>query len=228
MQVLEAQPTLVTSRAQEFMTRVYGWMAAGLMVTAVIAGYTLSHMTNPRAILQYSWPLFGVELLLVIALSAWINKLSRPAAAALFLGYSALNGVSIAPILTFYTQASIAKTFFIAAGTFGGMSLYGLVTRNDLRSVGSFCFMGLIGLIIAGFVNLFLFRSSQMDWILAIVGVIVFVGLTAWDNQKLSQMAVRLDEEQSRKAAITGALTLYLDFINLFLSLLRLLGTRRN
>ncbi|MEJ2199610.1 MAG: Bax inhibitor-1/YccA family protein [Desulfuromonadaceae bacterium] len=168
------------------------------------------------------------ELGLVIALSAAINRISATTASLMFLLYSALNGITFASIFLIYTQSSIASTFFITAGTFAAMSVFGMVTKRDLTGWGSFLFMGLIGIIIASVVNIFL-HSPMITWVVSYLGVFIFVGLTAYDTQKLkriSQMGFA-DGQSRRKAVILGALTLYLDFINLFLMLLRVLGSRR-
>jgi len=215
----------------EFFRRVYNWMGAGLALTAVLALYTASSPAMLQLIfgnrLVFYALIFG-ELGLVIALSGAINRLSAAAATGLFLFYSALNGVTMAAIFVVYTQASIASTFFITAATFGAMSIYGHVTKKDLSSWGSFLFMGLVGVVIASVVNLFL-HSEAVYWVSTFCGVIVFVGLTAYDTHKLKAIAAGgfADDETARKGAIMGALRLYLDFINLFLMLLRLFGRRR-
>jgi len=216
---------------QGFLPRVYGWMTVGLGLTALVAMLTLASPALLELVfgnrLVFYALVFG-ELGLVIALSAAINRLSPAAATLMFLVYSALSGVTFASIFLIYTSSSIASTFFIAAGTFGAMSLYGLVTRRDLTGFGSFLFMGLVGIVIASLVNIFL-QSPMVYWIVSYVGVFVFVGLTAYDTQKLKRLgqAGFADSASHRKAAILGALTLYLDFINLFLMLLRVLGNRR-
>jgi len=161
-------------------------------------------------------------------LSGLVGRMSASTAAIVFVAYSALNGLTLASVFLVYTSGSIVSTFVVTAGTFGAMSVYGLVTSRPLDGLGSFAFMGLIGVILASVVNLFL-RNSMLEFVISCVGVIVFVGLTAYDTRKLKMMAaqVEADSEAGRKGAIQGALSLYLDFVNLFLMLLRLLGNRR-
>jgi len=216
----------------EFIRRVYNWMCIGLATTAVVALFTASSQTMLQIIFGTPMVFFGLiiaELGLVIALSAAINRLQASTAALLFFIYSALNGLTLSAIFLAYTQASIASTFFITAGTFAAMSIYGYSTKRDLTSWGSFLFMGLIGVVIASVVNIFL-HSPAVYWLITIAGVIVFVGLTAYDTQKIKEMAHRgfADSEMERKGAVIGALRLYLDFINLFLLLLRIFGNRRS
>ncbi len=214
-----------------FLPKVYAWMTTGLGLTALASMMTLSspdllNLIFGNKVVFYAL-IFG-ELGLVIALSAAINKISSKTATLMFLLYSALNGVTFASIFLIYTRSSIASTFFVAAGTFGAISIYGYVTKRDLTGWGSFFFMGLIGIIIASVVNIFL-QSEMIYWITSYIGVFVFVGLTAYDTQKIKRIgAAGFDNEESRKkASILGALTLYLDFINLFLMLLRIMGNRR-
>lgn len=214
-----------------FLPKVYGWMTAGLALTALAAMMTLSsqgllNLIFGNKLIFYAL-IFG-ELGLVIALSAAINKINSTTATLMFLLYSALNGVTFASIFLIYTSSSIASTFLVASGTFGAVSIYGYVTKRDLTGWGSFFFMGLIGIIIASVVNIFL-QSEMINWIISYVGVFVFVGLTAYDTQKIKQIGAAgfNDEESRKKASIIGALRLYLDFINLFLMLLRIMGTRR-
>ncbi len=224
-----------TSEASEvqkrFVTKVYGWMCAALLTTGLVSYYTISNENLMQTIFQSPVLLIGliiVELALVMILSAAINKLSSQSATGLFFLYSALTGVTLSAIFLVYTRESITSTFLITAGTFGAMSFYGYVTKRDLTSVGNLAFMGLIGIIIASVVNMFI-RSSSMYTIITYVGVLVFVGLTAYDTQKIKEMGTRLQEgsQEERKGAIIGALRLYLDFINLFLMLLRIFGRRR-
>ncbi len=227
--VITATPTV--SAGSRFLPRVYGWMTAGLALTALTALLTLASPELLRLIfgnrMVFYVLIFG-ELGLVIALSAAINRIGVVAATLMFLLYSALNGVTFAAIFLVYTSSSIASTFFIAAGTFAAMSVYGYTTRRDLTGWGSFFFMGLVGIIIASLVNIFL-QSAMITWVVSYIGVFVFVGLTAYDTQKIKQIgeAGFASEEGRKKAAIIGALRLYLDFINLFLMLLRILGNRR-
>jgi len=229
----------IASREQVgFVNRVYLWMCGALALTGVVA-YGLSapleeairnHTFNPN------W-LFGAviaEFVLVLVLAGAINKLSAMAATVMFAIYSVLNGVSLSLIFMVYSASSVAGTFFICAATFGAMSVYGYTTRRDLTQLGGILTMALLGLVIATIVNLFL-KSSGMELILNYVGVLVFVGLTAYDTQKIRNLAcgirtAGMDEnaEPMKKMALIGALTLYLDFINLFLYLLRLFGQRRS
>jgi FtsH-binding integral membrane protein len=214
-----------------FLRGVYGWMAGGLALTAALAFYTASSPALLQAIFGNRLVLYALlfgELGLVIAVSAAINRLSPAAATGLFLLYAGLNGVTLSAILLAYTGSSIAATFFVSAGMFGSMSLYGAVTKKDLAGWGSFLFMGLIGVVIASVVNLFL-KSDLVSWVMAMCGVVVFTGLAAYDTNKLRALARQgfADAGAERKGAIIGALALYLDFINLFLMLLRLFGRRR-
>ena len=213
-----------------FISRVYLWMTAALMLTAVIA----SAVANDAAfMLQLAttgliWVFFVAEILLVIVLSAAINRLSTTAATAIFFAYAALNGVTLSLIFWVYTDASIGVTFLVTAGTFGVMSMIGFVTQRDLTRLGGLLIMGLIGFLIASVVNLFL-QSEGIYWLTTFAGIAIFVGLIAYDTQKLKRMAVTVQAngEVAHKASIVGALALYLDFINLFLLLLRLFGRRR-
>jgi FtsH-binding integral membrane protein len=221
-----------TGRAEHaFLATVYMWMSAGLALTAVVSLFTVSTPWLLQAVFGNQIVFFALmlaELGLVIGVSAAINRISAATATGLFLLYAALNGVTLAVVLLAYTGASVAGTFFVTAGMFGSVSLYGAVTKRDLSSWGSFLFMGLIGVVIASVVNIFL-KSDALGWVMAMAGVVVFTGLAAYDTNKLRTMA-RMgfgDESAERKGAIIGALALYLDFINLFLMLLRLFGRRR-
>jgi len=214
-----------------FLAKVFKWMAVGLAATGLTA-YAAAHSKTAMELifgnrLLFYGLVFG-ELALVFGLSARIAKLSVRTASALFFFYSVLNGLTLAAIFVIYTGTSIAATFFIAGSMFGAMAVYGLVTKRDLAAWGSFFFMGLIGMIIAGLVNIFI-GSSMVSWVISGIGVIVFTGLTAYDVQRLLVIGQQGAWEQDgvQKAAILGALTLYLDFINLFLSLLHFLGDRR-
>jgi FtsH-binding integral membrane protein len=207
--------------------QVYAWMGAGLALTAFMALITLSSPVILSAITGNRLVFYGLmlgELALVFTLSGAINRMNEATATLLFIAYSALNGVTLSVIALVYTSSSIASTFVITAGMFGAMSIYGYMTRRDLTSWGSFLFMGLIGVVIASVVNIFV-ASSAVSWIISGIGVIVFTGLTAYDTWKIKEMAAQGTE--GRKPAILGALTLYLDFINLFLMLLRFTGNRR-
>ena len=211
-----------------FLNQVYAWMASGLLITAVVAYVVANSMELLLFSFQYRWILFIAQLGLVFVLAGRINTLSHSAATGMFLIYSALMGMTLSGILVIYTSESIASVFAITAGTFGGMSLYGYTTKRDLSGMGSMLFMALLGIIIASFVNFFL-RSEGLMWLLTYAGVLIFVALTAYDTQKLKKMAEQFagDEEATKKFAIFGALTLYLDFLNLFLYLLRIFGKRR-
>ena len=227
---------LKTARAQvqvnEFIRSVYNWMAIGLGLTGVVAFYVSNSETLMKLIFGNQIIFFGLiigELVLVFTISARVHKMQASTATYLFVLYAALNGATRSAIFLIYTSSSITSTFFICAATFVASSIYGMVTKRDLTSMGQFMFMGLIGIVIASVVNLFV-RSSGMSLIVSYIGVVVFVGLTAYDTQKLRTMALSqpdgLDSGTVRKGAILGALTLYLDFINLFLMLLRILGNR--
>ncbi len=210
---------------QSFMQRVYQWMSIGLALTGLVAIFVAS---NPALLQALSGGIFFllviVELGLVFWLSSQIMKISPQTAITGFLVYSGLNGLTLSFIFLVYTQASIASVFFITAGTFTAVSVYGWTTKKDLTSMGSFLFMGLIGIIIASVVNIFL-KSPAIYWIISYVGVAIFIGLTAYDTQKLKKIHER--GGASEQLAIMGALALYLDFINLFIMLLRIFGRRR-
>ncbi|MDY6903214.1 MAG: Bax inhibitor-1/YccA family protein [Thermodesulfobacteriota bacterium] len=217
-----------------FIRSTYNWMAIGLALTGFIAYYVSHSETMLRIIHGNSMVFFALiiaELGMVFYLSARIQKIQATTATALFVIYSILNGVTLSFIFLAYTGASIASTFFICAATFGACSIYGMVTKKDLTGVGQFMFMGLIGIIIASLVNLFL-RSTGLAMIISYLGVFIFVGLTAYDTQQLKNMALSqpadLDAGVFRKGAIMGALRLYLDFINMFLFLLQILGATRD
>ena len=216
-----------------FIRSVYGWMAVGLALTGFLAYYVSHSQTMLQLVFGNPMLFFGLiiaELGLVFYLSARIQKIEATTATALFILYAMLNGVTLSFIFIAYTATSIASTFFACAATFGVCSIYGMVTKRDLTSMGQFMFMGLIGIIIASVVNIFM-RSPAMNMIISYIGVLVFVGLTAYDTQKLKHMALTqpegLDPAIARKGAIMGALALYLDFINMFLFLLRILGASR-
>ena len=220
--------SLVDSGA--FLRKVYAFMSAGLFATAVTATVVASSETMLRMIVGNPIVFYGLlfgELGMVLAFSALANRLSAVAAGALFFTYAVVNGLTLSVIFLAYTASSIGSTFFVTAGTFGALSLYGYATKRDLSGLGSFAMMGLIGLIIASVVNLFL-HSSMIYWLTTFVGVIVFTALTAYDTQKLKRYGESVTNPQDQtKVAMQGALTLYLDFINLFLYMLRLLGRRR-
>lgn len=214
------------------MRKVYLWMTLALVITGFTAYYvatspTLMPMLYSNQVLL--WGLIIAELALVIGLSAAINKLSLPVATLMFVLYSVINGATLSCIFLIYTMSSIVSVFFITAGTFGAMAVYGYITKKDLTSWGRILFMALIGIIIASIVNLFV-HSSGLGLIISYIGVLVFVGLTAYDSQKIKKMLMQAPDasEGMQKLALLGALTLYLDFINLFLHLLRILGSSRN
>ncbi len=232
MQTIPAHKTQVQIQVNEFIRSVYNWMAIGLGLTGLVAFYVSNSETMLKIIFGNQLVFFGLiigELALVFTISSRVHKMQASTATSLFVLYAALNGATLSAIFLIYTKASITSTFFICAATFVVSSIYGMVTKRDLTSMGQFMFMGLIGIVIASVVNLFV-RSSGMSLIVSYIGVIVFVGLTAYDTQKLRTMALSqpegLDGATIRKGAILGALTLYLDFINLFLMLLRILGNR--
>jgi hypothetical protein len=230
-QAVHARESVAVAQADTFFPKVYNWMTAGLGLSAVVALLTVSSQAMMQLVFGNRLVFFGLliaELLLVVTLSGAIQRLSAAAATGFFLAYSALSGVTLAVIFVLYTQSSIASAFFVTAGTFGAMSVYGHVTRRDLTSWGSFLFMGLIGFLLASVVNIFL-HSETIYWISTYCGILIFVGLTAYDTQKLKVLARGgfASSEDRHKAAILGALSLYLDFINLFLLLLRVLGRRR-
>lgn len=215
---------------RSFIVKVYGWMTLALAITGLVAVATAM---NPSIMAAISGsPVFLVviiaQLVVVLVLSAVMPKLNAGVATGLFIIYSALTGLTFSMLFLIYTATSIGQVFFITAGTFGLVSAYGYITRRDLTSIGNLAFMALIGLILGMIVNIFL-ASSALDWILTILGVIIFVGLIAYDTQRIKRMAAGIGEdgEASRKAAVFGALALYLDFINLFLRLLRIFGRRR-
>lgn len=215
-------------RVRAFIRSVYGWMFGGLLLTTFASLWVVNSASMQALVLGNPIVLFGliiVELVIVGVLSFRITKMSAGAAASAFLVYSFLNGLTLSVIFWAYTQASIVQAFLTAAAMFGAMSVYGLATKRDLTSWGSFFFMGLIGIVICSVVNIFL-RSSGLSFVISLVGVFVFLGLTAWDNQKLKTMATVTGPMQEN-VAVFGALALYLDFINLFLFLLRLFGNRR-
>jgi hypothetical protein len=209
------------------MLNVYNHMAAGVGLTALVAWLTY-RLTGPELLQSpLMWVFIFAPLILVFFISARINTLSVSAARSLFYLYAALVGVSLSILFHIYTNSSITRVFFITAAMFGALSLFGYTTRRDLSGFGTFLFMGLIGIIIASLVNLFL-RSTQLDWLISVVGVGVFAGLTAYDTQRIKAIYDRNDDATSAgRKAVIGALSLYLNFINLFMMLLRLAGNRR-
>ena len=218
------------------MRKVYLKMFLGLLLTAITSWVILSSETilsrmisvNSEGALELStfvYVLFFAELGLVFILSMGINKLSATTASLLFYAYALINGITLTPIFLVYTMSSIALTFFVTAGVFLAMSVYGYTTKNDLTKFGTYLIMALIGLIVCTIINIF-WANGVMDWIISFAGVAIFIGLTAWDTQKIKNMAQQTDEANVSKLATWGALSLYLDFINLFLYLLRIFGSR--
>lgn len=222
------QTEVLDSYVSKVMKRVYLKMFFAMIVTALTSYVCLNVPSVLYAIASNSaiyWGLLIAELVLVFVLSGALHKLSSFTASAIFYVYSILNGVVLSVILALYTESSVFSTFVITAGVFGTMTIYGYVTKSDLTRIGSFLFMALIGLIICTVINIFL-HSSPLEWIISFAGVAIFIGLTAWDTQKIKRMAAMVDETQAGKLATIGALSLYLDFVNLFLYLLRFFGNR--
>ncbi|MDC9582742.1 Bax inhibitor-1/YccA family protein [Xenorhabdus sp. PR6a] len=220
------------SGIQTYMAQVYGWMTCGLLLTAFVAWYVANTPDILDAIFSSSIVFYGLviaQLALVFVLSGLVHKMSGALATGLFMLYSMLTGLTLSSIFKFYTSSSIASTFVISAGMFGALSVYGYTTKRSLSGLSSFLFMGLIGIVLASLLNIWL-KSPALMWVITYIGVVVFAGLTAYDTQKLKEMGEQLDvndKENLRRYSIIGALTLYLDFINLFLMLLRILGDRR-
>lgn len=214
-----------------FLTQVYSWMCAGLALTALVAWGLVRNPVLMQALVGGQGRFFlliGLQLGAVIVLAAAFQRLSFTAAAGIFLLYSALTGVTFSTLFMVYTGASIASVFFITAGTFGAVSFYGMTTKKDLSSWGSYLFMGLIGIILASVVNIFM-HSDNLSLAISYIAVLLFTGLTAYDTQRLVRIheSGRADGRAGNKLAVYGALQLYLDFINLFLALLRIIGRRR-
>jgi FtsH-binding integral membrane protein len=223
--VAEAMPFAVAQRA--FMSRVYAWMFAGLAITGAVAVVTVSTEELFVPVMRWFWALFIAEFALVLLLSFLASRLSAPVAGALFVVYAALNGMTISGIFLAYRLGTIGDAFLLTAGTFGALSLYGTVTKKDLSGWGTFLFIGLMGVVVAGVVNLFI-RNDSLGFVWSCACVVVFAGLTAYDTQKLrTHFAAAWAGGGVGSIAVVGALMLYLDFINLFLALLRLLGRRR-
>lgn len=225
------QEEIVSSGSTQFMYKVYAWMSSALLVTAGTAYFAISSYSVASFLFRPGITL-GLCLLsfaLVIALQAMLRTISFITALGLFFLYAFVLGLMLSSIFMIYTQASIYATFLVTAGMFGAMALYGAFTKTDLTSMGSYAVMGLWGLILAMLVNMFL-RSSQFDFLISCIGVVVFVLLTAVDSQKIKQLGAQLigDSETVEKVALVCALTLYLDFLNLFLFLLRFMGQRRD
>jgi FtsH-binding integral membrane protein len=221
----------VATETRHFLVRVYMWMGGGLALTGITAAALGSQRDLVMGMLRTPFLFYGLlmaELLMVWSFARMVSRVTATVAAAMFLGYAFLNGITFSIIFLVYARSSIAGTFAVTAGAFAGLSAYGAITKRDLSGWGSFLFMGLWGLVIAGVVNLFL-GSGMLDWVCSCVGVVVFTGLTAYDTQKIIKLN-RIGNEgtdEDTREAIHGALVLYLDFINLFLDLLRLFGSRR-
>jgi FtsH-binding integral membrane protein len=220
----------VTERVNAFLRAVYGWMAVGLAITAATAWMIAGSPAIVRAIATNRllfWLLLGAQLGIVVALSARVDRMAASTASLLFIVYSALTGVTMSFVLMAYTGESVANTFVVTAGMFGGLALYGTTTRRSLAGMGSFLFMGLIGVVLASVVGMF-WHSDALQFVISFIGVIVFSGLAAYDAQRLKAMALATPAGATETYAIVGALALYLDFVNLFLFLLRFLGNRRD
>lgn len=218
-------PRAIGFEAESFLSRVYTWMAGGLALTGFTALAVASSAAAVRWIFTTPlvWVLMIAQFGMVMAFSPLAARVSPAVAGAMFLAYSALTGVTLSSVFLVYTSTSVATTFFVTAGAFGAMSAYGAVTRRSLASWGAFLFMGLVGIVLASLVNLFL-ASPAVQWIASMAGVVVFTGLAAYDTQRIKE----LGEDAGPNAAVQGALTLYLDFVNLFVTLLRLFGSRRD
>ncbi len=227
------QPALSAVRENALMRTVFNWMAAGLAVSGLTAYFTANSPFLLNLIFGNSFMMFVLiigELGMVFAISKGVNTMQVSTASTLFLLFSFINGLTLSAVLLAYTYESIATTFLVTAGTFGATSLYGYVTKKDLTSMGGLLMMALIGLIIASVVNIFM-ASSTLGWIITYAGILIFVGLTAYDTQKIKKLGLSLtpaDGDQYGRISIVGALMLYLDFVNLFLLMLRILGGRRN
>jgi len=216
--------------ARRFMLAVYNWMTLGLGLTAIVA-FGIGRSSLVDVVLTTPglfWGIIIVQFAVVLGMSFLMNKIPAIAAVGLFFLYALLTGVTFSILFKIYTDSSIGFTFFTCAAMFGGISVFGYITKMDLSRIGGFLIMGLIGLIVASVVNIFL-QSSMIYWITSYAGVIIFVGLTAWDTQRIKKMGMFMDtnREDGKKAAIFGALMLYLDFVNLFLYLLRFMGSKK-
>lgn len=211
-----------------YFSKVYAWMSGALIWSATVAWYASQNIQFMNLITAQPMAFYGMliaELVLVVALAGWVKKMSVTAAMLSFIAYATLTGLTLSTLFLIYTNASIAKTLVITGGVFAGMSVYGFTTKKDLTSWGSFLIMSLFGLIFASIVNIFL-NSYMLEWITTYAGILIFVGLTAYDTQKLKHYA-NAEGDMLSKMAILGALTLYLDFVNLFLYLLRVMGNRK-
>jgi uncharacterized protein len=222
-------PDAAAERVTVFLRKVYGWMAVGLAITALVALQVAGSPAVIGALVSNRVLFLGLilaELGVVFFLSARADRLAPNTATALFVTYAALNGVTLSLVLLAYTGESVASTFAVTAGMFGAMALFGSTTKRSLAGFGQFLYMGVIGLVLASLVGIF-WHNDALQFLISAVGVLVFTGLAAWDAQRMKQMALAVPEGQAGSFAIVGALALYLDFINLFLFLLRFLGGRR-
>lgn len=215
-----------SAKVTAFLRAVYGWMSVGLAITAAVAYVVAGSPAILEVVLRFRYVFLFAPLGIVLLMSARVHAMSPTTAAALFIAYSALTGVTMSFVLLVYTGESVASTFVVTAGMFGAMALYGTVTSRSLAGWGQFLFMGLIGVVLASLVGMF-FQNDMLQFLIAFCGVIVFTGLTAYDAQRMRNVALSLPDGRVASYAINGALSLYLDFINLFLSLLRLFGRRR-
>ncbi|HEY0355200.1 MAG TPA: Bax inhibitor-1/YccA family protein [Flavisolibacter sp.] len=226
-----ASPEQIELDQKRFISKVYGWMAGALAITGLVAWYVSGSYSIISFIFANQWVFIGlmiVKLLMVGSLAGWVNRMSVTTASTIFVLYAILTGVVFSALFLIYTAGSLASTFLITGGMFAIMSAYGWFTGNDLTKFGNMLFMLLIGLIIASIVNIFL-NSTMLYWISTYVGVFIFTGLIAYDTQKIKNMGAQVTEgtDEYKKGAIVGALSLYLDFINLFLMLLRIFGGRK-
>ena len=224
---LQDRGVAVNDATRSFMARVYQWMAIGLFTTAIVAVATVSSPAAMKFVGTYYLPIIIVQLVLVLAFGAVAERAGPMAAGAMFFAYSALTGVMLSGIFLMYQLGTIYTAFFVTAGSFVSLSLWATFTKKDLSPWGGFLFMGLIGVVIASVVNIFL-KSTMMEFVVSCVTVVVFAGLTAYDTQKLRAMHAGLDSRATATLSIRGALMLYLDFLNLFLAILRLMGRRRD
>lgn len=227
LQASAMSESAIAQAQADFLAKVYAWMFGGLLITALAAWYVYSKVEIFETLIPWMIPLIIVEVGLVFYLSARIDRMSQSTATLLFLGYALLNGVTLSVILARYELGSVQNVFIITATMFAALSAFGYFTKKSLSGIGSFLFMGLIGIIIAGIVNIFI-GSGALSFAISVIGVVVFAGLTAYDTQQLKEMYMLQVEggENATKGAIIGALKLYLDFINLFLFLLRIFGNR--
>jgi uncharacterized protein len=227
---LPMSPDAAAERVTAFLRKVYGWMSVGLAITALVALQVAGSPGVIGYLVSNQFLFLGLilaELGLVFFLSARADRIAPRTATALFVAYAALNGVTLSFVLLAYTGESVASTFVVTAGMFGAMALFGSTTKRSLAGVGQFLYMGLIGLVLASLVGIF-WHNDALQFVISAVGVLVFTGLAAWDAQRMKQMALAVPEGRGGSYAIVGALALYLDFINLFLFLLRLFGNRRD